>query len=56
MECFDHSIQLNPDYTNAYLNKGNIYLKNKMYLEGIEQFDECIKRSPKMIEALMNKG
>ncbi|MCL2510910.1 MAG: tetratricopeptide repeat protein [Bacteroidales bacterium] len=48
---FEKAIELNPDYTDAYFNLGQVYLNQQNYDEAIENYEKAIKlKSDKLIE------
>jgi PGF-CTERM protein len=46
IECFDKAIELNPNYTDAYLNRGLAYLYLEQNERAIEDFEKVIELNP----------
>jgi tetratricopeptide (TPR) repeat protein len=46
IECFDKAIGLNPNYTDAYLNRGLAYWYLKQNERAIEDFEKVIELNP----------
>jgi tetratricopeptide (TPR) repeat protein len=46
IECFDKAIGLNPNYTDAYLNRGLAYWYLKHDERALEDFEKVIKLNP----------
>lgn len=50
------AIELNPDFTEAFYNRGNIWLARRDYDHALADFDEAIKQNPFFIDALNNRS
>jgi len=46
----------NPDFADAHLNLGNLYLLEKNYLRALEEYQEVISIDPQIPEAYFNLG
>jgi tetratricopeptide (TPR) repeat protein len=46
IECFDKAIGLNPNYTDAYLNRGLAYWYLKQNERAIEDFEKVLELNP----------
>ena len=46
VECFDHAIGLNPQFTDAYLNRGLAFWYLRHDERAIEDFDKVIELNP----------
>lgn len=56
LKYYDKAININPEYANAYYNKGLVYLYDQgKYEEAIKCFDKVIQLRPKDTEACFNK-
>ena len=56
IEDFDKAIELEPDYVDAYINRGIGYFKQGKYECAIEDYDKAIEISPDLPEAYNNRG
>ena len=54
--AFDKAIELQPDYTKAWINKGEILAQLKRYDEAVRAFDAAIEINPNLFEVWYNKG
>jgi tetratricopeptide (TPR) repeat protein len=56
LECFERAIQVRPEFTEAYVNRGNV-LKESGDLEGaLASFQSAIAVDPGFAEAHLNRG
>ena len=55
-EDYDKAIRLNPDYTDAYYNRGNAYAKLGKYQRAIEDYNKAIFLKHDYTEAYNNRG
>lgn len=53
---FDQAIALNPDYAEAYFNRGNAYAALKQYPQAISDFDRAIALNPDYTYAYNSRG
>lgn len=56
IQDFDKAIELNPDYTTAYNNRGFAYYKLGKYDLAIQDFDTVIELDPDYTTAYINRG
>lgn len=56
ISAYDRAIFLNPDYVEAYNNRGNAKVEQERYEEAIADFDEAIRLNPDLAEAYNNRG
>ena len=52
----NNAIKLQPDYAQAYYNRGNAYYGLGMYQRAIKDYNETIRLKPKDIDAYYNRG
>ena len=52
----DKAIELNPDYDEAYNNRGVAHGTTKEYDRAIEDFNKAIKLNPDYVNAYHNRG
>ncbi len=52
---FDRVIKLNPQYTNAYNNRGTAYYALKEYRKAIEDYDRALAIDPNHTLARNNR-
>ena len=45
-ENYDLAILINPDYTEAYLNRGNLYIQTKEYEQALLDFNKAKYLNP----------
>lgn len=50
------SIKLNPNYAQAYNNRGYTYMRLREYSKALPDLDKAIALNPNYIQALMNRG
>ena len=53
---YDKALELNPDYANAYYNRGVAKGKLGDYKGAIEDFDKAIALNPNYADAYYNRG
>jgi tetratricopeptide (TPR) repeat protein len=53
---YDEAIRLDPEYTEAYNNRGSAYAGLGQYQRAIQDFDEAIRLNPEYAEAYYNRG
>ena len=56
IEAFEHALDINPSYADAFVGKGNVYYRLGEYSKALEQYDIAIKINPKSSEAFVGKG
>ncbi|MEE9152228.1 MAG: tetratricopeptide repeat protein, partial [Thermoplasmata archaeon] len=56
VECFDKGLELDPDSTSFWFERGKALMKTNKNSEAIEAFDEVLKREPKHIGACEEKA
>lgn len=56
IDSYDKAIQLNPNYSNVYYNKGNSLRDLKRYQEAIDCYDKAIELNPNDLDAYNNKN
>ena len=54
--CYKKSVELSPDYTDAYFNLGKAYFLQKKYSEAANAFEKVRKLAPNDAEALVLLG
>ena len=54
--AYDRAIRLNPDYVEAYINRGNTQHKLGQYEAAIDDYDEAIRLNPASAQAYNNRG
>ena len=55
-EYYEKAIQLKPDYTDAYMNRAELYKLLKKYQDAIEDYTSIIKYDPKYYQAYIERG
>ena len=53
---FNDILKINPDFSDAYYNLGNIFKKKKQIDKSIENYKKCINLNPNKYEAYNNLG
>ena len=53
---FGKAIEIYPEHTNAFLNRGTAYLKLKDYEKSIADFNQAINYNPNFVSAYYNRG
>jgi len=56
LKYFQKTIELKPDYKDAFSNIGSIFLNLKLYEEALINFNKYLKLKPDDIQCLINKG
>ncbi len=56
IEDYDKAIELNPEYVDAYNNRGNAYDDLGEYQQAIEDYDKAIELNPEDPDAYINRG
>ena len=56
LEDYNQAIEEEPDFTEAYVNRGVLYLEQGLYDRAIEDFDKVIKLNPDYALAYNNRG
>jgi len=52
----NNAIKLQPDYAQAYYNRGNAYYGLGLYQRAIKDYNEAIRLKPKDVDAYYNRG
>jgi tetratricopeptide (TPR) repeat protein len=53
---YNSVIQLDPSFTYAYFNRGNLRFLQRDYKSAILDYNEAIRRNPEFAEAYFNRG
>lgn len=53
---YTNAINLNPNYPEAYNNRGYTYMRMQQYVKALPDFNKAIEIRPDYIQALMNQG
>jgi tetratricopeptide (TPR) repeat protein len=56
IEYLNKAIKLQPDYAQAYYNRGNAYYGLGLYQRAIKDYAEAIRLKPNDIDAYYNRG
>jgi len=56
IEDYDEAIRLNPQYADAYYNRGNAYANLGQSQQAIKDFNEAIHLNPEYSNAYYNRG
>jgi tetratricopeptide (TPR) repeat protein len=56
IEYYTKSIELNPEFLAAYINRGSIYHDIKEYEKAIKDFNKAVEINPEIAEAYNNRG
>jgi tetratricopeptide (TPR) repeat protein len=56
IRSYDRAIEINPNYAEAYLNRGIAYRNLKDYQNAIRSYDRAIEINPNDAEAYFNRG
>ena len=56
IEDFDKAIEFNPNYVEAYYNRGVAYVKLNEHERAIKDFSKAIELNPALAEAYGNRG
>ena len=56
IECYDKAIELNPQQTSAYLNRGVVYNVMGNYDRAIQDYDRAIELEPTSVSGYGNRG
>lgn len=56
LEHLDRSLELQPDFPEAYINRGNILDELGRTEDALDMYDEALRRMPDAAEAYYNKG
>ena len=56
ISSYDRAIQLKPDFSEAYCNRGNSKYKLGRYEDALADYDKAIQLKPDMAEAYSNRG
>jgi Tfp pilus assembly protein PilF len=56
IQNFDRAIRLNPEYAEAYYNRGTAYMRKGDVERAIEDYGHAIKLDPKMDLAFISRG
>jgi protein O-GlcNAc transferase len=54
--AYNEAIEINPNYADAYINKGSALFAQKKVDEAIKEYDEAIKINSNHADAYSNKG
>lgn len=55
-EHYQRSLELDPNYAQAWKNLGTLYLHRDEYEKGMECFDKALQLEPALVEAHLSKG
>jgi tetratricopeptide (TPR) repeat protein len=47
---------MNPDFSFAYFNRGNLYVKTERYFDALEEYNKAISIDADFAEAYYNRG
>ena len=53
---FNEAIRLNPEYADAFYNRGNAYAEQREYDRAIASYDKAIRLKPKCAVAIKNRA
>lgn len=56
LEKFNEALKLDPEFPEAYINRGIALRRLEQYVEAVEDFDKALKLAPKSPEAFYNRG
>ena len=56
IEDFDRAVQLNPQYAEAYNNRGNTYFVLGNQQEAMKNYNQALKLNPELASAYYNRG
>jgi tetratricopeptide (TPR) repeat protein len=56
IDCYNHALNLNPNYPEALANKGNVLYELKKINEALDCYNQALNLNPNYPEALTNKG
>ncbi len=56
LASYDKAIQLNPDYTFTYINRGYVHSRQGKLDEAIADYDKAIQLNPNMAVVYINRG
>ena len=56
LASYDKTIELKPDYADAYSNRGIALSNLKRYAEALESYDKAIKLKPDLTDSYLNKS
>lgn len=56
LEDLDQALDLEPDYAEAYANRGRVHTTEQRYEEAIRDLDRAIELNPEMSQAFGNRG
>ena len=46
LEAYDKAIAINPKYYEAWINKGNCFVRIRKYKEAVDAYDKAIEIKP----------
>jgi len=56
VDAYSKAIELNPQYANAYNNRGGVYAKLDRDNQAIKDFNKAIELNPQLADAYYNRG
>jgi len=54
--CFDQALLVEPNFSEAYYHRGNVFFDQRRYLEAIESYDCALALEPALGHVLQNKA
>ncbi len=56
MDCYNKALEINPDYADAWINKGVVLENQNKYAETLECYNKALEINPEDVDAWNNKG
>jgi tetratricopeptide (TPR) repeat protein len=56
LKCFDKALEIDPNYTHAWVSKGLAFFNKKDYDQALMCYDKALEIDPNYTHALNNKG
>ena len=56
IECYNKALEFNPQFANAYNNRGVAYAAQREYAQAIADCNEALKLNPQFADAYNNRG
>ena len=56
LEAYSTALKIEPNYLDAYINKGSCFKQLQKYNEALEEFDNAIKIKKEYSNGYYNKG